>query len=320
MQEHLSRNLGLDLTRATEAAAIAAGRWMGLGKPEEADNDAANAMAQALNTLDIDGQIIIGEEGKLGIHSLLDTGQKIGNGQGSAMAVVVDPLDGASLLAKGHSDAISVVGAAPFGAMRSLYPAIYMDKIVVDQEVADNLVPECMDAPAGWVLALVARSKKKAIKDLVVFVLDRPRHHNLVEEIRSAGARIVLRSDGDVAGALMAISSHVNIDILMGIGGVAEGVIAACAVKSLGGAMLGRLAPQSVEEKVELTKAGLNTTKIYTCEELVSGNQVFFAATGVTDGKLLSGVRYHGEQVQTESMVLRAETNSRRIIMAIHKQ
>jgi len=320
MQEHLSRNLGLDLVRATEAAAIAAGRWMGLGKPVEADSAAAMAMAQALNTFEIDGHIIIGEEGKLGLHSLLDTGQKIGTGRGPAMAVVVDPLDGANLLAKGHSDAISVVGAAPFGAMQSLYPAIYMEKIVVGQEVAANLVPDCMHAPAGWTLALVARSKKKEVRDLVVFILDRERHHDLVEEVRAAGARVVLRSDGDIAGALMAISSHVNIDILMGIGGVAEGVIAACAVKSLGGAMLGRLAPQSTEERAALTAAGLSTTKIYTCDELVSGKEVFFAATGVTDGKLLSGVHYHGEEAQTESLVLRCETSSRRIIQAIHVQ
>ena len=318
MQEHLSRNLGLDLVRATEAAAIAAGRWMGLGKPVEANNAAAAAMAQALNTFDIDGQIIIGEEGKLGKHSILDTGQKIGTGKGPAMAVVVDPLDGANLLAKGHSDAISVVGVAPFGAMSSLYPAIYMEKIVVGQEVAAMLVPECMNAPAAWTLALVARAKKKAMRDLVVFILDRERHHDLVEEIRSAGARVVLRSDGDIAGALMAISSNVNIDILMGVGGVAEGVIAACAVKSMGGAMLGRLAPQSAGERDALTTAGLSTTKIYTCEELVSGVDIFFAATGVTDGKLLLGVRYNGDEAQTESIVLRCETGSRRKIQAAH--
>ena len=319
MQEHLSRNLGLDLVRVTEAAALAAGRWMGFGNPEEADRAATEAMAAALNSLDIDGHIVIGEECKLGTHSPLATGNRVGNGSGPEMDVVVDAIDGARILAKAHADAMSVIGAAPRGAMLSLCPAMYMEKIVVDREAATALVPECMDAPAAWTLALIARVKKKEIRDLVVFILDRPRHRDLIEEVRSAGARILLRSDGDIAGGLAA-ATHSRVDIMLGIGGAPEGLIAACAIKALGGAMLARLTPQSDEERAAVKAAGLDTKKIYTCDDLVSGKEVFFAATGITDGVLLSGVSYLGNEGHTESLVLRCETGSRRIIQAAHTQ
>ena len=317
MQEHLSRNLGLDLVRVTEAAALAAGRWMGFGNSDEADRAATEAMAGALDTLDIDGHIVIGEECKLGNHSPLDTGHRVGNGSGPAMDVVVDAIDGARILAKAHAGAMSVIGAAPRGSMLSLYPAAYMDKIVVGRDAAASLVPECMDAPAAWTLALIARVKKKSVRDLVVFVLDRPRHQHLIEEIRSAGARILLRSDGDIAGALAA-ATHPKVDVLMGTGGAPEGLIAACGVKALGGAMLARLAPQNAEERAAVEAAGLDTQRIYTCDDLVSGRAIFFAATGITDGVLLSGVRYQGHEGHTESLVLRCETGSRRVIQAVH--
>ena len=239
------RNLGLDLVRATEAAALAAARWMGLGKPDEADNDATEAMFRTLNTLDMEGHIVIGEEGKLGRHSPLDSGTVVGTGDGPRVDVVVDPVDGRKRLALGYSDAMAVVGVAPLGSMLSVAPAIYMDKIVVDRSAAKAMVPECMHAPAAWTLALVARLKNKPVRDLVVFVLDRPRHEDLIEEIRMAGARVLLRSDGDIAGALMAAYPGSGVDLLMGVGGIAEGVIAACAVKALGGTMLARLAPQA---------------------------------------------------------------------------
>ena len=310
MQEHLSRNLGLDLVRVTEAAALAAGRWMGFGDPDGADRAATEAMAGALNTLDIDGHIVIGEECKLGNHSPLDTGRRVGNGNGPVMDVVVDAIDGVRILAKAHAGAMSVIGAAPRGSMLSLYPAAYMEKIVVDRASAASLVPECLDAPAAWTLALIARVKKKGVRD-------RPRHQHLIEEIRSAGARILLRSDGDIAGALAA-ATHPRVDLLMGIGGAPEGLIAACAVKALGGAMLARLAPQSAEERAVVNAAGLDTQKIYTCDDLVSGREIFFAATGITDGVLLSGVHYLGDQGHTESLVLRCETGSRRVIQAVH--
>ncbi len=314
-----SRNLGLDMVRATEAAALAASRWMGLGRADEADCDAADAMVAALNTLDMQGRIVIGEEGKLGRHSALDSGASVGTGNGPEVDVVVDPIDGRRRLALGYSDAISVIGLAPRDSMWSPAPAIYMEKIVVDRAAAEALVPECLDAPAAWTLALVARVKHKPVRDLVVFVLDRPRHHHLIDEIRSAGARVLLRSDGDIAGGLMAAYPDSGVDLLMGIGGVAEGVIAACAVKALHGKVLGRLAPQSDQERSDVQAAGLDLQRILSSDEMVRGNQIFFAATGITDGLLLSGVRLRGHEGGTNSLVLRAETGTRRLIQATHR-
>jgi fructose-1,6-bisphosphatase II len=193
-----------------------------------------------------------------------------------------------------------------------------MEKIVVDREAADFLVTECMDAPAAWTLALIARAKNKAVRDLQVIVLDRPRHYDLIDEIRLAGARVLLRSDGDTAGALSAATPGTGTDVLMGIGGVPEGVTAACAVKAMGGAMLGRLAPQSKAERVAVEAARLDTRRILTCNELVSSNQIFFAATGITDGPLLAGVEYRGHEAKTHSLLIRAETGVRRLIHAEH--
>ena len=318
IQEHLSRNLGLDLVRVTEAAALAAGRWMGFGDTESADRAAIEAMAKTMKTLEINGKIIVGEEYKVDAAYALATGQEVGTGSGKAMDVVLDAIDGVRILARSHSDAISVIGVTPRGAICPLFPANYLEKIIVDQEAATALVPECLTAPAAWTLALVARVKKKSVRDLVVFVLDRPRHHDLIQEIRAAGARILLRSDGDVAGALATLT-QARADILMGIGGAPEGLITACAVKSLGGAMLSRLAPQSDAERIAVNEAGLDTRKIYTCDDLISGNEIFLAATGITDGAVLSGVHYHGSEGYTESLVLRCQTGSRRIIQSTHK-
>jgi len=312
----LTRNLGLDLVRVTELVALAMGRWMGLGTRLEADAAAIATMVEALNALDMDGTIVIGEEAKSGLHSPLDSGQRIGNGNGPAMDVVVDPVDGTNLLVQGRSGAISVVGVAPRGSMWSVAPAAYMEKLVVDREVADALVPECLDAPAAWTLALIARVKRKQLRDLVVFVLDRPRHADLIEEIRSAGARVALRADGDIAGAIQAALPGSNVDVLMGVGGVSEGVTAACAVRALRGAMLVRLAPQSPEERQAVATAGLDTRRILTCRELVQSDEVFFAATGITGGPLLDGVQYHGNLAEAHSLVLRGATGTRRFIRA----
>lgn len=317
-QEHLSRNLGLDLVRVTEAAALAAGRWMGFGDPASANRAATEAMVSAINTLDIDGYVIIGKEYKVGDKFPLRTGQKVGSGAGEALDVLLDPIDGARILAKAHADAVSVIGATPRGRMLSLFPASYIEKIIVDGEAASALVPECMSAPAAWTLALVARVKKKSVRDLVVFMLDRPRHKDLIQEIRAAGARVLLRSDGDIAGAL-ATATHNRVDILMGVGGVPECMIAACAVKSLGGAMLSRLAPQSENERLAVEAAGLDARRIYTCDELIAGDEIFFVATGITDGVVLSGVSYQGDEGHTESLVLRCQTGSRRIIQSAHR-
>ncbi len=318
MYKHPSRNIGLDLVRVTEATALAAGRWLGLGNREGAHRAATEAMAKAINIVDMDGCIVIGEEGRLGEHTPLDSGQKVGTGNGPEMDVVVDPIDGTESVVRGYPGAISVVSVAPRGSMWAPSPAVYMEKIVVDREAASFLVPECMDAPAAWTLALVARAKNKAVRDLQVIVLDRPRHYDLIEEIRTAGARVLLRSDGDTAGALIAATLDIGADLLMGIGGVPEGVTAACAVKAMGGGMLGRLAPQSDEERVALEAAGLDTKRILTCDELVSSNQIFFATTGVTDGVLLAGVEYHGRAARTHSLLIRCETGVRRMIHAEH--
>jgi fructose-1,6-bisphosphatase II len=323
MTHKLSPNLGMALVRVTEAAALSAGRYMGLDRSDEADYYAAVAMSEAFEYVNIEGHVVIGEETKHGTHSPLDSSLTVGSGNGPVMDVVADPVDGARLLAVGHSDAISVVGIAPRGSMWAPYPAAYMEKIVVDHEAADVLVAECIDAPAAWTLALIARAKKKNIRDLVVFILSRTRHRDLIEEIRTAGARVMVRNHGDIAGALMAGTENVNIDVMMGTGGVSEGVISACAIKCLGGAMLGRLAPQSKEEHAAVLEAGLDTRQILTCDQLVKGRNIYFAATGITNGAMLSamlsGIRYHGDWAETESLVLRCKTGPRRIIHAEHR-
>ncbi len=316
MSQYLRRNLGLDLVRVTEATAIQAARWMGLGLRREADQAANDAMYHGLNSLDMNGYIVIGEESKSGLHSPLDSGNWVGNGKGPEMDVVLDPIDGTNLLVHGRTGAISAVAVAPRGAMWSPYPAVYMEKLVVDRDVAHALVKEALDAPAAWTLAMIARIKKKAIRDLVVFVLDRPRHQDLIEEIRMAGARVALRREGDIAGSILAATPNSGIDVLMGVGGAAEGVMAACAVKALRGAMLARLAPQSAEEERLVLDAGLDVRRVMNQDELIRSEDVFFAATGVTEGMLLDGVQFAGGLAHTHSLVLRARTGTRRMIRA----
>ncbi len=314
MNEHPPRNLALDLVRVTEAAALAAGRWMGLGEMDKANEEAGLAMWQALNSLDMDGRIVVGEEGRLGIHSNLDSGEPVGSGHGPAMDVLVDPIDGRDLLARGHPDVISVAAVAPRGSVWDPAAAIYMDKMIVNREVADALVPECLDAPAAWTLALIARAKGKSVRDLVVFVLDRPRHEDLIREIRAAGARTMLRTDGEVIGALMAASPRGSVDVMMGIGGVSEAILAACATKALAGGMLARVTPQSATELEAVQAAGLDLRRVLTCDEIITSNDIFFAATGITNGSLLAGVHYHGQEAETQSLVVRAESRTRRFI------
>ncbi len=318
--EHIAyHNIGLDLVRVTEAAAISAGRWIGLGMRDATHHAATKAATKALNLLNIRGHIVMGEEGRLGDYSPLSSGVEIGTGNGPELDVMVDPIDGTNLVIKGHSGAVSVVAITPKGSIWSPDPAaIYMEKIIVDRDVAAALVPECLDAPAAWTLALIARVKKKPVRDLAVIVLDRPRHYDLIEEIRSSGARIMLRQEGDVEGALEASLRGQGADILMGIGGVAEGLIAACAVKALGGAMLGRLAPQSPEERLGIEAAGLDKNRILTCDELVATDKIYFAATGITNSVVLSPIRFQGDWVETHSLLLRSETETRRFIDGEH--
>jgi fructose-1,6-bisphosphatase II len=318
MDDHLAPNLGLDLIRATELTALEAGRWLGLGKYEDTHRAATEAMFEALHQIPMAGRIVIGEEGRLGEHSPLDSGNSVGTGSGPKLDVAVDAIDGTSSVVKGRPGAISVVAVAPHGSMWSPTPAVYMEKIVVDREAAENLVPECMDAPAAWTLALIARAKHRSVRDLQVFVLDRPRHQDLVEEIRTAGARVLLNPDGDTAGALIAATPNTGADVLMGIGGVPEGVTAACAVKAMGGAMLGRLAPQTADELAAIESADLDHKATLTHHQLVTSHQIYFAATGVTHGPLLNGVRYRGNIALTHSMLIRCETGTRRMIQAEH--
>jgi fructose-1,6-bisphosphatase II len=314
----LPRNLGLELARTTEAAALNAGRWMGLGNARLADKAASEAMLEGLNSIRIKGHIVMGEEGKPG-HDLPIKGQQMGGMQeGPEVDIVVDPIDGRTQLARGYPGAISVAAVAPYRTLWNCRPAVYMDKIIVDSTVAPFLVPECLDAPAAWTLALVARAKRVPVENLTVFVLDRVRHTELIDEIRTAGAHVMLRPDGDIVGALMVCLHGNGVDLLMGIGGLIEGLLSACAIKALGGAMLGRLHPLDEQEHAEVKAAGCDWQTILSVEDLVNSEEVFFAATGITDGPLLNGVIYQGRRAETNSLILRSETKTRRRIFAEH--
>ncbi len=311
-----SRNLGLDLVRGTEAAALTAVRWMGLGRPRQAEQAAASAMCETLNRVVVEKEVCIDLAERLQRRISLRGGGTLG--AGTPIDLVLDPIDGRDLLAYGHPGVISVLAGAPCDSFWNPGPARYMDKLVVNAEVAGALVPECLDAPAAWTLALVARAKNKQVGNLTVFILDRPRHHDLIEEIRATGAHIMLRSDGDITGAILAASSS-GIDLLMGVGGVTEGLISACAIKAMGGKMLCRLAPQSENELGAVQACGLDTAQMMTCDDLVAGRAVFFAATGITDGLLLRGIQYRGQYALSNSMILRGETKVKRVIHAEHR-
>jgi fructose-1,6-bisphosphatase II len=307
----------LELVRATEAAALTAARWMGLGRPEEADAATTRAMLGALSEIDIDGRIVLAESRRVG-QRFLEVGQAVGTGDGPAVDIALDPIDGRMLVAEGRGGALSVLVAAPRGSLWAPDPALYMEKIVVDASAAAALVPECLDAPAAWTLALIARRKRKTVGDLVVFVLDRPRHAELIDEIRAAGARVLLQSQGDIAGAMWAAKRELAVDALMGIGGVVEGLLAACAVKAMGGGMLGRLAPQSAAELAEIEAAGLEPSRIMTVDEIVRASEVTFVATGITGGQLLRPIRFHGDWAESDSLVLAGETSRQRLILTEH--
>jgi len=310
---------GLDLVRATEAAALAASRWMGRGDRLGADHAAQVALANALNLLPMRGRIISGEGRRLKEDTPLPSGTEVGNGDGPELDVEINAIDGASLVAEGRPGAMAAAAFAPAGSMWRPGPALYMDKLVVDRSCADVIGPDALDAPPGFVLANIARAKEKDIGDLAVFVVDRPRHEHLIEEIRRAGARVHLRKGGDVGGALLAADPQAPIDAMMGVGGAAEGLIAACAVKALGGTILGRVSPLGEREKANCAAAGYDLERVMTGDDLVTGGQVYFAATMVTDGVLMRGVSYHGRTVDTHSMVLRLETGTRRIITTEHR-
>ncbi len=310
-----NQNLSLDLVRITEAAALASGRWLGKGNTDSGDGAAVDAMRVGFNGLNIDGTIIIGE-GEKDNAPMLYNGERVGTGQGPALDLAVDPVEGTRLLAYGRPNAISVVGACPAGCMYNPGPSFYMEKLVVPPE-ARNVVD--IDAPVDENLRSIAKALGKDIYDLVVFVLDKPRHEKLVRSVREAGARIQLHSDGDVSGALMTVDPRGNVDVMMGIGGTPEGVLAACAIKGIGGQMFARLSPQSFVEKEALEKAGIDAREILTVDTLVKSDDVFFAATGISGGDFLRGVEYTGDGAITHSMVIRGKTGSLRYIESIQK-
>ena len=289
-----SRNLALELVRVTETAAIAASRWIGRGEKNLADQEAVDAMRRMIGTVAMNGIVVIGE-GEKDNAPMLYNGEKVGDGSGPACDVALDPIDGTTLTAKGMNNAISVIAVSERGSMFDPSAVFYMEKLVAGPESADVVD---ITAPAKVNLKAVAKAKHMSVSELTVVVLDRPRHDELVRDIREAGARIKFITDGDVAGAVMAARAGTGIDLLMGIGGTPEGIIAACAMKCLGGVIQGRLKPRSEEERERAQAANLDLNQVLTTNDLVSGNDVFFAATGITDGELLRELDSHQKASQ----------------------
>jgi fructose-1,6-bisphosphatase II len=315
MAEKPDRNLALELARVTEAAALAAGRWMGRGNKEAGDHAAVEAMRLMLSTVDMDGVVVIGE-GEKDDAPMLFNGERIGNGLPPAVDIAVDPLEGTRLLAMGRPNAIAVVALAERGALWSPGPGFYMDKIVVGPAARGAID---ITQPPATNLKNVAKALNKDVKDLTLVTLDRPRNSHIIDAARELGVRIRLITDGDVSGALMAAMPDTSVDILMGIGGTPEGVITACALKCTGGEIQGRLAPQSAEERQEIIAAGLDIDRIVTTNDLAAGENIFFAASGVTDGELLHGVSYTATGATTSSLVMRARSGTIRRIEALHR-
>ncbi len=308
------RNLAMELARVTEAAALAAGRWMGRGDKEAADQAAVDAMRLVLNTVSMDGVVVIGE-GEKDEAPMLYNGEEIGAG-GAQCDIAVDPIDGTTLTSLGRNNAIAVIAVAERGTMYDPGPCVYMEKIAVGPEAADVID---IDASVTANLQAVAKALGEDVDDVTAVILDRDRHADIIKECREAGARIQLIPDGDVAGAIATAWPSSGANILFGIGGTPEGVIAACALKALGGAIQGRLWPRNDEERTAALDAGYDLTRVLTTDDLVSGDDVFFSATGITDGDLLSGVRYWGNGASTESLVMRSKSGTIRKISGTHR-
>jgi fructose-1,6-bisphosphatase II len=309
------RNLALELVRVTEAAALAAARMAGRGDKEGADQAAVDAMRAMLESVSMDGVVVIGE-GEKDRAPMLYNGERIGDGTPPQVDIAVDPLEGTRLTAMGMPNALSVIALAERGTMFDPGPCVYMEKIAGGPEVADLLD---LDRPLPETLALVAKRKGVDIRDVMVVMLDRDRHHEAMRQVREAGARVRLILDGDVAAAMLAVSDSSRVDLLWGIGGTPEGVISAAAIKCIGGQLLGRLWPRDDEERRAAVDAGYDLDQILDRDDLVSGNDVFFSATGVTDGDVLEGVRYQGDRgATTESLVMRSRSGTVRRIAARH--
>ncbi|MFF4020354.1 class II fructose-bisphosphatase [Streptomyces sp. NPDC001843] len=309
------RNLALELVRVTEAAAMAAGRWVGRGDKNGADGAAVRAMRTLVSTVSMNGVVVIGE-GEKDEAPMLFNGEHVGDGTGPEVDIAVDPIDGTTLTAKGMPNAIAVLAAAERGAMFDPSAVFYMDKLVTGPDAADFVD---IDAPVAVNIKRIAKAKKSTPENVTVVILDRPRHEGLIKEVREAGARIKLISDGDVAGSVYALREGTGVDLLLGVGGTPEGIISACAVKCLGGTIQGKLWPKDDEERQRAIDAGHDLDRVLTTDDLVSGENVFFVATGITDGELLRGVRYGPETALTESIVMRSRSGTVRKIDSEHR-
>jgi fructose-1,6-bisphosphatase II len=313
-QQRPDRNLAMELMRATEAAALAAGRWMGRGDKNAADGAAVEAMRVVLSTVAMEGVVVIGE-GEKDEAPMLYNGEQIGDGSPPSMDIAVDPIDGTTLTSLGRGGAISVIAMSERGTMFDPGPCVYMEKIAAGPASVDAID---INAPVKANLEAVARALGEKVSDVTAVILDRDRHADIIRECREAGARIRLIPDGDVAGAISVAWRNSGNDILFGIGGTPEGVIAACALKALGGTIQGRLWPRNDDERRAALDAGYDVQRVLTLDDLVSGDDVFFAATGITDGELLRGVRYWGDGAGTQSLVMRSKSGTIRMIDAQH--
>jgi fructose-1,6-bisphosphatase II len=309
------RNLALELVRVTEAAAMAAGRWVGRGDKNGADGVAVNAMRTLISTVSMAGTVVIGE-GEKDKAPMLFNGERVGSGIGPECDVAVDPIDGTTLAAKGMANAVSVLAVAPRGSMYDPSAVFYMEKLVTGPEAAD-LVD--IRNPVAENIHQVAKAKGSAPEDVTVVLLDRPRHETLAHEIRETGARIKFITDGDVAGAIMAASAGTGVDLLLGVGGTPEGIIAACALKCMDGVIQGRLWPTDDDERQRAIDAGHDLDRVLYTDDLVSGDDCFFVATGITDGELMKGVRYRAGGASTHSLVMRSRSGTIRQIISEHK-
>jgi len=309
------RNLALELVRVTEAAAMAGGRWVGRGDKNGADGAAVNAMRQLIHTVSMSGVVVIGE-GEKDEAPMLFNGERVGDGKGPECDVAVDPIDGTRLTALGMGNALSVMAVSPRGSMFDPSAVFYMEKLATGPDAADVVD---IRMPVGENVRRVAHAKNESPSDVTVVILDRPRHADMVEEVRATGARIKFITDGDVAGAIMAAREGTGIDLLVGIGGTPEGIIAACAIKTLGGVIQGRLWPKDDDERQKAIDAGHDLDRVLVTNELVQGEDVFFVATGITDGELLKGVRYRGSTVRTHSIVTRSRSGTIRIVESEHR-
>jgi len=313
-QQPPDRNLAMELMRATEAAALAAGRWMGRGDKNAADGAAVEAMRVVLSSVRMEGVVVIGE-GEKDEAPMLFNGEQIGDGSPPSMDIAVDPVDGTTLTSLGRGGAIAVIAMSERGSMFDPGPCVYMDKIAAGPAAIDVID---INAPVKANLEAVAKALGEKVSDVTAVILDRERHTDIIRECREAGARIRLIPDGDVAGAISVAWRNSGNDILFGVGGTPEGVISACALKALGGTIQGKLWPRNDEERTAALDAGYDLDKTLLLDDLVSGDDVFFAATGITDGELLRGVRYWGEGAGTQSLVMRSKSGTIRIIEAQH--